>query len=83
MNDAMPFLLLAIGAMLSVIGFLIVFVLNGIKGEISDIKGQLTKIEGDLHARVTEIDRRLTDKHTEIDRRVTTVEAHCPAACGQ
>lgn len=69
--------------LLAIIGFLIVHVLNGIKGEIKDIKGQLSKIEGDLHSRVTDIDRRHQDKYVDMDRRLINVEARCRVAHGQ
>lgn len=69
--------------LLAVIGFLIVHVLNGIKGEINEIKGQLSKIEGDLHSRVTDIDRRHQDKYVDINRRLTNVEARCKVTHGQ
>ena len=49
-----------IGVLLSVIGFLAVFVLNGIKKEIGEIKGSLGLLEKDMRAGVTELDRRVT-----------------------
>ena len=71
--------LLLIGVMLSVIGFLIVFVLQGIKGEIRDVNDKLEKIEGDLHKRVSDIDRRHQDQVVDLDRRVSKIEARCEA----
>lgn len=71
------YLLFGIGTLLSIIGFLIVFVLNGIKGEIRDVNDKLEKIETDLHKRVSDIDRRHQDQMVEIDRRVSRVEARC------
>jgi hypothetical protein len=70
------YVLFGIGVLLSTIGFLIVLVLNGIKSEISEIKGQLTKIETDLHGRVTEIDRRQISQNVDFERRLSHVEAH-------
>lgn len=68
--------------MLAVIGFLIVFVLNGIKEEIQKTNVKLGKIETDLHTRVSDIDRRHEVKYVELDRRVATVEGRCAAkAC--
>lgn len=69
--------LFGIGVLLAVIGFLIVFVLNGIKGEIRDVNDKLEKIESDLHKRVDSIDRRHQDQMVDLDRRVTKVEARC------
>lgn len=63
--------------LLTVIGFLIVFVLNGIKGEIKEIKGQLGKIETDLHRRVTVIDTRHQEVQVDFERRLSHVEARC------
>ena len=63
--------------LLAVIGFLIVHVLNGIKGEIKEIKGQLSKIEGDLHTRVTDFERRYQDQHVEVERRLSAIESRC------
>lgn len=70
-------ILFGIGVLLSIIGFLIVFVLTGIKSEIRDVNDKLEKIEGDLHKRVSDIDRRHQDQMVEIDRRVSRVEARC------
>lgn len=70
MEQLLPYLL-------AVIGFLIVHVLNGIKGEIKEIKGQLSKIESDLHGRVTDIDRRHQEMIVEHDRRISKIEARC------
>lgn len=70
-------ILFGVGVMLSVIGFLIVFVLMGIKGEIRDVNDKLEKIEGDLHKRVSDIDRRHQDQMVGIERRVSKIEAHC------
>lgn len=67
------------GVMTTVIGFLIVYVLNGIKGEIKEIKGKLDKIENDLHARINETDRRHTEMIVSIERRVSTLEGRCKA----
>lgn len=74
---AESYVLLGIGALLSIIGFLIVFVLNGIKGEIRDVNEKLEKIETDLHKRVSEVDRRHQDVMVELDRRISKVEARC------
>lgn len=70
MEHVLPYLL-------AVIGFLIVHVLNGIKGEIKEIKGQLSKIEGDLHGRITASERRQQDHAVETERRLASVEAKC------
>lgn len=66
-----------LGLLFSVIGFLIVFVLQGIKGEIRDVNDKLEKIETDLHKRVSDIDRRHQDQLVDIDRRVSKIEARC------
>ena len=71
------YVLFGIGVLLSVIGFLMIFVLNGIKEEIKDIKIQLSKIEGDLHERVTEMERRQSAETVAIDRRLSHVETRC------
>jgi len=68
-----------IGILLSVIGFLIVFVLNGIKGEIRDVNMKLEKIESDLHQRVTDVDRRQREQNVEFERRISKIEARCEA----
>ena len=70
MSELLPYLL-------AVIGFLIVFVLNGIKAEIKEIKGQLGKIEDDLHRRVSVIDQRHQDSKVDFERRLSHVEARC------
>ena len=50
----------------TVIGFLIVWVLNGIKGEIKDVKTTVSSLEKDLR-----------DGMSNLDRRVTKIEAGC------
>jgi len=50
----------------AVIGFLIVYVLNGIKGEIKEVKTTVNSLERDLR-----------DGITSLDRRVTTIETRC------
>jgi hypothetical protein len=50
----------------TVIGFLIVWVLNGIKGEIKEVKTSVYSLEKDLR-----------DGMAGLDRRVTHLEAGC------
>lgn len=50
----------------TIIGFLIVYVLNGIKGEIKEVKVSVASLERDLR-----------DGITTLDRRVTKIEAGC------
>lgn len=71
------YILFGIGVMLSVIGFLMVFVLNGIKSEIRDVNDKLEKIETDLHKRVSDVDRRTQEQMVDFERRVAKVEARC------
>lgn len=71
------YVLLGVGATLSIIGFLVVQILNGIRADIAEIKNYLFKIENDLHQRVTEVDRRHSETLVEIERRVSYVEARC------
>lgn len=75
MNEA--YVLAGVGIVISVIGFLVVQLLNGIREDIAEIKSYLFKIEGDLHSRVNEVDRRHSESITDIDRRVAKVEARC------
>jgi hypothetical protein len=44
----------------TVIGFLIVYVLNGIKGEIGEVKVSVNSLEKDMREGITSLDRRLT-----------------------
>lgn len=50
--------------LLAVIGFLIVYVLNGIKGEIVDIKKTINVLETDLRGGMSGLDRRVTVMET-------------------
>lgn len=50
----------------TIIGFLIVYVLNGIKAEIKDVKLSVKSLEEDLRGGIT-----------QLDRRVTKIEAGC------
>ena len=49
----------------TVIGFLIVWVLNGIKSEIKDVKTTVGSLEKDLREGITGLDRRVTKIETE------------------
>lgn len=78
------YITLAIGAVLTVFGYLVVKVLNGIelrigeiREEVGHIKTYMSKIETDLHGRVTEIERRHDDKYVDLDRRLVGVETRC------
>ncbi len=50
----------------TILGFLIVYVLNGIKGEIKEVKGSLQALERDMREGVA-----------ALDRRVAVIEARC------
>lgn len=65
--------------LITVIGFLMVYVLNGIKGEIRDTKTAVQKLEVDLRGAITE----LRNTATEIDKRVTVMEVRCPHTQGE
>jgi hypothetical protein len=75
MNEA--YVLMGVGTVISVVGFLVVQLLNGIRSDIVEIKNYLYKIENDLHSRVNEVDRRHSESLIDIDRRVSKVEARC------
>jgi hypothetical protein len=73
-----------LGVVMTVIGWLIVRVLNGIENRITEIKTEVSAIRGyidviksDVHGRVTDLERRHEDKHVEFDRRLTKIEARC------
>lgn len=55
-----------IPVLLTVLGFLAVYVLNGIKSEIKEVKTTIGKIEVDLRGGMA-----------ALDRRVTTIETRC------
>ncbi len=57
-HEVLPYLL-------TVIGFLAVYVLNGIKSEIKEVKVTVKALESDLRGGVTELDRRLTKLETK------------------
>ena len=59
MTEMIPYIM-------AVLGFLIVFVLNGIKSEIKEVKGSLQALEKDLR-----------DGVASLDRRVSIIEARC------
>jgi uncharacterized protein YoxC len=48
----------------TVVGFLIVYTLNGIKAEIKDIKTTVKALEADMRGGITDLDRRLTAVET-------------------
>jgi hypothetical protein len=51
--------------LMAIIGFLIVYVLNGVKSEIKDIKVSVGKLENDLRGNLTQLDRRMTTLETK------------------
>lgn len=63
-HEALPYLL-------TVIGFLAVYVLNGIKSEIKEVKITVKALESDLRGGVS-----------ELDRRITKLEARCESHHG-
>lgn len=54
--------------LLTIIGFLAVLTLNGIKSEIKEIKTTVKALEGDLRGSLT-----------DLDRRVAHIEGRCKA----
>ena len=54
----------------TIIGFLIVYVLNGIKGEIKEVKVGVNALEKDIRETVATLDRRITIVETKcsVDR---------------
>lgn len=46
--------------LLTIIGFLIVYTLNGIKGDITSIKGTIASLETDFRGGMSKLDRRIT-----------------------
>ncbi len=58
--------------LLTALGFLAVYVLNGIKAEIKEIKSTIGKLEADMRGGVA-----------SLDRRVAVVEAKCHMDCGK
>lgn len=61
-----------------VIGFLIVYVLNGIKSEIKDVKDTVRSLETDLRGGITGLDRR----QSVLEQRLAKIEARCDAHYG-
>ncbi len=59
MVDAFPYVM-------ALLGFLAVYVLNGIKAEIKEVKGTIKALENDLRGGVS-----------SLDRRVTVIESSC------
>lgn len=50
--------------LLAIIGFLLVYTLNGIKTELKDVKHALESLERDLHGRVTALTERVVKVET-------------------
>lgn len=66
--DVLPYLM-------TIIGFLIVYVLNGIKSEIKEVKTTVKSLENDMRGGIGDLDRRITAVESrclvyhEMDRR--------------
>lgn len=58
--------------LLTALGFLAVYVLNGIKSEIKEIKATIGKLEADMRGGVA-----------SLDRRMAVVEERCKMDCGK
>lgn len=56
-NEMLPYLL-------TIIGFMAVYVLNGIKGEIKEVKTTVKALETDLRGGFGSLDRRVTALET-------------------
>jgi hypothetical protein len=54
--------------MATIVGFLVVYTLNGIRSEIREIKEKVERIESDLR-----------DRHEDLAERVAKIEANCLA----
>ena len=50
----------------TIIGFLIVYVLNGIKSEIKEVKVSVNSLESDLRESITSLNTRLTVVETLV-----------------
>lgn len=50
----------------TIIGFLIVYVLNGIKSEIKEVKVSVNSLESDLRENITSLNTRLTVVETLV-----------------
>lgn len=59
-HELMPYLT-------AVIGFLIVYVLNGIKGEIKEVKTTVKSLEVDMRDGIAGLDRRVSKIETRCD----------------
>ncbi len=70
-NELLPFLL-------TIIGFLVVYTLNGIKNEIKDVKVTVGKLETDLRGSLSNLDRRQADDAA----RIAALEARCELCKG-
>lgn len=56
---------LALNVLLAACGFLAVHVLNGIKGELRDLRNALGAIERDLRGGISNLDRRISKIETK------------------
>ncbi len=65
--------------MLTVIGFLVVYTLNGIKNEIKDVKVTVGNLEKDLRSSLASLDRRQSDDSA----RLAALEAKCEICKGK
>lgn len=74
------YVLFGLGTLISAMGFMAVYILQGISADIRDVKGQLAVAVPELHDRITVAERRHQDTIIEIDRRVTKVETRCEVA---
>ena len=69
------FMTLAVTGLLAIAGFLAVYVLNSIKGEIRDIKTSLAGLEKDMRGVVAGLEKDMNISLASLDRRVTEIEA--------
>ena len=56
--------------LLTCIGFLVIYTLNGIKGEITGVKGEVKEVRDSMDR----LERELSHSITDLDKRVAIIE---------
>lgn len=79
-NGMMPFFLMLLGCLVSALGFMAVWILNDIRGDIEHLTTGQSALNEKLHAELSMMGTRYEDHIAELRGRVGRLEGHCRAA---
>lgn len=79
-NGMMPFFLMALGCVVSALGWLAVDTLRDIRGDIKRLTDGQSALNEKMHTELQIMGNRSADRHADHERRIGKLEGHCLAA---